>query len=192
MDKKESKYFKTAQLFDEAFIILLEKKEIDYITVKEICETAGFNRSTFYLHYESINDLLKETLEYTTQKLISYFNRNPKDFIANINNSSKEDLIFINEQYLRPYLQFVKDNKKLFLAVFKNGAVMQIKENYSNLEKYIFNPILDKHNVSNDKRKYMIKFYIKGIMAIVEEWTINDCQDKIEDIMNIIIECVRP
>lgn len=192
MDKKESKYFKTASLFDEAFIILLEKKEIDYITVKEICETAGFNRSTFYLHYESINDLLKETLEYATQKLVNYFNKNPKDFIANIGNSSKEDLIFINEQYLKPYLQFVKDNKKLFLAVFKNGDVMNIKENYFNLEKYIFDPILDKHQVSSKKRKYMIKFYIKGIMAIVEEWTINDCQEKREDIMSIIIECVRP
>ena len=192
MDKKESKYFKTASLFDEAFIILLEKKEIDYITVKEICEIAGFNRSTFYLHYESINDLLKETLEYATQKLVNYFNKNPKDFIANIGNSSKEDLIFINEQYLKPYLQFVKDNKKLFLAVFKNGDVMNIKENYFNLEKYIFDPILDKHQVSYEKRKYMIKFYIKGIMAIVEEWTINDCQEKIEDIMNIIIECVKP
>lgn len=124
--------------------------------------------------------------------MVNYFNKNPKDFIANIGNSSKEDFIFINEQYLKPYLQFVKDNKKLFLAVFKNGDVMNIKENYFNLEKYIFDPILDKHQVSSKKRKYMIKFYIKGIMAIVEEWTTNDCQEKIEDIMNIIIECVRP
>lgn len=119
MDKKESKYFKTASLFDEAFIILLEKKEIDYITVKEICETAGFNRSTFYLHYESINDLLKETLEYTTQKLISYFNRNPKDFIANINNSSKEDLIFINEQYLDLTCSLLKTKKSFFSLFLK-------------------------------------------------------------------------
>ena len=114
--------------------------------------------------------------------MVNYFNKNPKDFIANIGNSSKEDLIFINEKYLKPYLQFVKDNKKLFLAVFKNGDVMNIKENYFNLEKYIFDPILDKHQVSSEKRKYMIKFYIKGIMAIVEEWTTNDCQEKIEDI----------
>ena len=124
--------------------------------------------------------------------MVNYFNKNPKDFIANIGNSSKEDLIFINEKYLKPYLQFVKDNKKLFLAVFKNGDVMNIKENYFNLEKYIFDPILDKHQVSSEKRKYMIKFYIKGIMAIVEEWTTNDCQEKREDIMSIIIECVRP
>ena len=46
---------------DNAFLELLEKKELAYITVKEICEKAGVNRSTFYLHYETIGDLLEES-----------------------------------------------------------------------------------------------------------------------------------
>ncbi len=29
-------------------------------------------------------------------------------------------------------------------------------------------------------------------MAIIKDWTINDCKEKIEDIINIIIECVKP
>lgn len=49
---------------DEAFLRLLEKKDFAYITVKEICETAGVNRSTFYLHYETIGDLLAESAEH--------------------------------------------------------------------------------------------------------------------------------
>lgn len=63
MDKSESKYFNTALLMDEALIRLLEVKDYEYITVKEICEKAGVNRSTFYLHYETVNDLLSECLE---------------------------------------------------------------------------------------------------------------------------------
>ena len=59
MNKNESKYFNTAQKMDEALITLLEKKELAYITVSEICKEAGVNRSTFYLHYETIQDLLK-------------------------------------------------------------------------------------------------------------------------------------
>ena len=39
---------------NEALLILLEKKNYEYITVKEICEKAGVNRSTFYLHYETM------------------------------------------------------------------------------------------------------------------------------------------
>ena len=63
MNKSESKYFNTALLMDEALIRLLEVKDYEYITVKEICEKAGVNRSTFYLHYETVNDLLSECLE---------------------------------------------------------------------------------------------------------------------------------
>ncbi|MBQ8872345.1 MAG: helix-turn-helix transcriptional regulator, partial [Clostridia bacterium] len=46
---------------DEALIRLLEKKNYEFITVKEICTKAGVNRSTFYLHYETMDDLLMET-----------------------------------------------------------------------------------------------------------------------------------
>ena len=64
MNKNESKYFNTAIKMDEALITLLEKKDFEYITIKEICDVAGVNRSTFYLHYENTCDLLKETTQY--------------------------------------------------------------------------------------------------------------------------------
>ena len=64
MNKNESKYFNTAKRMDEALITLLEKKDFEYVTIKEICDTAGVNRSTFYLHYENTVDLLKETTRY--------------------------------------------------------------------------------------------------------------------------------
>lgn len=41
MNKSESKYYNTACLMDEAFILLLDKKDYEYITVKEICEKRG-------------------------------------------------------------------------------------------------------------------------------------------------------
>ena len=192
MNKQESKYFSTASFMDEALISLLNEKDINYITVKEICEKAGVNRSTFYLHYETIEDLLNESIEYITNKFMNFFNKDSKEFIENLNNAKKEDLIFINSEYLRPYLEFIKENKKVFMASFKNPIVMKSAEKYSNLEKYVLSPILDKYDVPDNKKKYVLQFYINGIMSIIKEWTINDCKEEIEDIINIIIECVRP
>jgi hypothetical protein len=54
MNKSESKYFNTATKMDLALISLLKKKPFEYITVTEICKAAGVNRSTFYLHYETV------------------------------------------------------------------------------------------------------------------------------------------
>lgn len=67
---------------DEALLSLLEKKDFAYITIKEICEVAGVNRSTFYLHYENTADLLKETTQYILDKHFSYYNIDKKDVVC--------------------------------------------------------------------------------------------------------------
>lgn len=41
LNKHESKYFNTARCMNEALIHLLETKEYEYITIKEICEKLG-------------------------------------------------------------------------------------------------------------------------------------------------------
>ena len=64
MNRNESKYFNTARKMDEALIMLLEKKAFEYITIKEICNEAGVNRSTFYLHYQNTSELLAEATKY--------------------------------------------------------------------------------------------------------------------------------
>lgn len=60
MNKSKSKYFNTALLMDNALISLLAVKDLEFITVKEICQKAGVNRSIFYLHYETVGDLSKK------------------------------------------------------------------------------------------------------------------------------------
>ena len=71
MNRSESKYFNTALRMDEALIALLEEKDLEFITVKEICQRAGVNRSTFYLHYETIADLVNEALEQVDRRFLS-------------------------------------------------------------------------------------------------------------------------
>ena len=56
---------------DEAFLTLLAKKDFEYITVKEICEVAGVNRSTFYLHYETMSDLLSESVSRMNEQFLA-------------------------------------------------------------------------------------------------------------------------
>src|SRR5699024_6555451 len=44
----------------QALISLLKEKRISRISVKELCELADVNRSTFYAHYTDIYSLLNE------------------------------------------------------------------------------------------------------------------------------------
>ena len=71
---------------NQALLELLEKKDFDYITVKEICQKAGVNRSTFYLHYETIDDLLSETAQYIIDRFVSFMPYDSIDFLKALNN----------------------------------------------------------------------------------------------------------
>ena len=73
MNKTESKYFYTAELMNQALLSLLEKKDIEFITVTEITKKAGVNRSTFYLHYDNIYELLEETIENLNKQFVGSF-----------------------------------------------------------------------------------------------------------------------
>ena len=99
MNRPESKYFATAVRMDEAFLELLEEKDFAYITVKEICEKAGVNRSTFYLHYETVNDLLTESARYIIDKLIANMPQDTAEFIERLQTRPLEELHLITPEY---------------------------------------------------------------------------------------------
>lgn len=186
-NKHESKYFHTAQLMDEALLNLLETKDFEYITVSQLCKKAGVNRTTFYLHYLSMDDLLKETLEY---KSSLFANKFKGITISSMNTAKQEDYIFLTPKYIIPYLEYIKENKKLFLLTKKKPAIFKSDIVYKNtLEEIVF-PILDKFNVKKEEQKYVSAFYISGIQAIIMEWIKNECEDEINDICNLIMRIV--
>lgn len=190
MNKNERRYFNTALLFDEALISLLEKKDIEYITIKEICSKADVNRSTFYLHYENINDLVEEAYGYVGRKFIGCYDDTLIDFKDRIKSSPLEELYLIEKKYLIPYLAFIRDNQKVFRAAFNNPAGMKTAARYDHLKEYILLPILDRFNVDKPRKDYLLAFYINGIMAIIKEWIKKGCREDIDTIGDIIIKCV--
>ena len=192
MNKSESKYFNTALCMDEALIALLEAKDLEYITVKEICKKAGVNRSTFYLHYETVADLVNETVENVNKRFLTYFHQSEVNFADKIKSKKLDDLILITQDYLLPYLRFIRENKKVYRATFRNPNEMQANTRYRSLKKYILEPILKKFRVPEMRWQYYIVYYIEGIAAIIREWLNNDCRDSVETIADIIEECVKP
>lgn len=189
MNRSESKYFNTALRMNESLIELLEEKELEYITVKEICQRAGVNRSTFYLHYETIADLVNETAETIDRRFLSYF---PQDRRALMDSPDRKDLVLVSREYLLPYLRFIQENKKVYRAAFKNPGGMQMDARYRKLRQYVLEPIMERFEIPEPHRPYYIAYYVEGVFAIVKEWLGRDCADEVETVIEIILACVRP
>ena len=190
MKNYESKYFNTATKMDLALISLLKKKPLEYITVSEICETAGVNRSTFYLHYETISDLLNETVRYLLNDFLSYFSADTQSIKFNLMDCELNDLIFICDKYLTPYMSYIKDNKEVFATALAHNKILGFEDVYKRMFENIFDPILDRFGYPPDDRQYVMMYYLNGINAIVTEWLKNSCDKSIEEISEIITVCI--
>lgn len=54
----------TVNVIKDSFLELIQDKPYSKISIKEICKVADISRSTFYLHFKSIDDVLNAILDY--------------------------------------------------------------------------------------------------------------------------------
>ncbi|MBQ2940934.1 MAG: TetR/AcrR family transcriptional regulator [Clostridia bacterium] len=190
MNKSESKYFNTAKKMDKALISLLEEKSFEYITISEICKKANVNRSTFYLHYENMVDLLNETARFLLDGFMAYFDDERKSIVKKLMESSLDELNFISDEYLHPYLSYIKENRLVFSTALLHADSFGFNEIFQRLYENVFNPILERFNYPVADRKYAMMFYLNGITAVVTEWLKDGCEKTIGEVSRIIYECI--
>ena len=175
----------SSSLMVEALLLLLEKKEYDSITVKEICEKAGVNRSTFYMHYDTKDDLLVETMKYINARLLSDSN-----YDAIIPRSNDEKNFNLDEIHLVPYLNTIKEFKKIYRVlphkphIFKKSNIN--KEIYRNL----CDKLLRKYNIKNDEKEFAFAYFNYGVLAIIDKWVESDCEEDVYKIADLIIKLI--
>ena len=191
MDSSQSKYFHTAAKMDEALIALLNEKDFEYITVKEICQRAGVNRSTFYLHYENTRDLLEETVRHLISQFRSYFPAEEDHRVTSrFQDCALEELYYISNAYLIPYLTYVKENRKVFAIALEHSRNFDFDAIYQRMFQHIFHPILERFQFPAEEQRYVMAFYLNGINAIMWEWIKNDCRESMETICGILGKCI--
>ena len=192
MNRAENRYFQTAARMNRALLELLGEKGYEYITVKELCARAGVNRSTFYLHYDGMADLLSETLEQTLQSLLDKFEERPEDFIRRIGTDERENLILLTPRYLSVYLEFIRENRAVLRAAYSKPEALQTRNTVRNLTRHILCPIMRRFRIPAGDMPYYAAFYLRGLMAIVEEWLRSDCSRSDAEIAELLITCIHP
>lgn len=190
LNPSESKYFKTANKMDEALLSLLEKKPFEYITVSEICKSAGVHRSTFYLHYENTADLLKETTAYLLDGFVSYFPIDTQGISSRFADCDAQALNFTDAAHLNSYLSYIRENKRVFATALSHPAAFDFDAIFQRLFDNIFSPILDRFHYPREDQRYVIRFYLNGVNAIIAEWLKDDCRKSIDEIAAIIRCCI--
>lgn len=148
-----------------AFVTLMSKKEITQITVTELSALADIDRKTFYLHYDTVEDVYKEIVHEVSNELNILINDHDFSFPAFFHGLNR-----IMENDLQFYKVIVKNNSYSFLL---NECVELLRLKLT--EKYE-----SEHQVLSSELKIKISYAAYGIIGVYIDWLRSDSSTSIE------------
>lgn len=173
---------KRRQNTDEAIVraafecMVLGGKPISKITVREICEAAKINRSTFYAHYLDVYDLF-ERVEIQMAEMC--YERIQKNFTTGGGLRGALEAVF----------QFVKEYKEFYMLYFN-------EENRAfHLIEVMCAPFQDSiKKIQEEDMGYGVpgegifhlQFFTSGITAILITWLAGNCKESPSELYGII------
>lgn len=158
-DDRRVKY--TKMVLKESFIKLLEKKDISQVSIKEICEDADINRTTFYAHYTDQYDLLRKI----ENELLDNIGAHLDQIDGNINAVALAEKIF----------DYLKENAKLCkLLLSERGDFTFQKRVMMLVYDKIITEITDTKKITKEDAEYVYAFTITGCVGIVQKWLDED------------------
>ena len=151
---------------EKVFLQLIQNKDIEQISVSDICKMANLNRTTFYSNFIDIYDLVDKI----RQQMI-------EDFF----------LLYKDEQTHKKHSY---DFSKLFKHIKENQIFYKIyfKLKFDLLDD---NFMLDKEEMlrfygTYDNLEYHVAFFKAGLNAVIKKWLDNECLESPEEIEEII------
>lgn len=165
----------TKENLKNTFWKLYTKKEIDKITVKELCDKAGYNRGTFYLYYKDIYDIFnqieKELLDATMQILNTATESEQLDF------SKHMSMIMEMAQKYSSYVSVLLTRQN------NNRFSLKLKETITPLlTPYLINP-----KCSEQEKEIIIEFYMSGLLAAIAKWLQEEDAMPINDFIRFVL-----
>ncbi|CAI6291795.1 TetR/AcrR family transcriptional regulator [Bacillus subtilis] len=156
---------KTNSAIKHAFLKLLQKKEINKITVSELSKEADIGRGTFYLHYKDVFDLYEQIEDEIFQQLGSIYDASfPSDDPLNI-------LTFIEKT-----TEYIYQNVEIFTLLTKPKmnvlSINKLKEFFKTKMIEELSMIQSAKSIT-EIEKFETTFIVSGVVGIIEEWINN-------------------
>lgn len=174
--KLDRRIRKTKKTLLKALTKLMNEKKINNITIKELTDLADVNRSTFYLYYKDIFDMV-ERIE---TELINDFSEAYDKFT---NEATTYDDLFSFFIYL---FKFVEDNAEMFKIFLCHGGDFTFVEKLKDAIKHCKIPL--DHTSSEIEAHYCKHFAISGCIGVIQQWLKDDMKSSPKDMATILVK----
>ena len=147
----------TKDAIKTSFMKLLNQKQINKITVKEIVEDCGINRNSFYYHFDDIPSLVEEILNEQADALVQVSGENTDIYSS-----------------ILAAMDFALQNKTAMLHIY-NSANKNVFERYLSriahrtVTEY-FNAFVKDSDLCEDDKQVIVMYYKSLLVGFVIEW----------------------
>ena len=147
----------TRKAIMEAFVVLLNEKPLNKITIKDIVEACGINRNTFYYHFQDVPDLIEAIVKEEIDAIIE----------KNASVASYEDSLNIA-------IEFILKNRRATLHMY-NSANRDIYERYlmqlcQYLVETFMNTAFGNRKISDFDRGVIVRSYKCHCFGLFIDW----------------------
>ena len=166
MKKNPEKTARTKAEIQQAFWRLYASQPIEAITVQKVCDTAGYNRGTFYLHFHDMYELL-ETIE--TKQL-----NGMENCVANcLQKISKTKNKLTRMIALKEAVSYYEKNKTYIEVLLGIKAdpnfILRLKDRLKPLwHEYVLDPNDNKH--SDEELDLLLEYTLSGTLFMISQW----------------------
>lgn len=173
MKSLDRRYLKTEKIILDSMISLLNQKRFQDIQIEDICSKADINKSTFYLHYQSLYQLLsslEDSFVSSLEKIV--YESNPKTF----------------QETVPSLVQYFKDNKRFASALFRSNDY-RFNEKITSIFLPLFCNAKDLKKKTTLSENYLLGMgIVDAVLAILRTSVLNGTKLSEEFISSTLLE----
>lgn len=165
----------TRMVLKESLLNILQEKELFTITVKEICELADINRSTFYDHYADQFALLSEIEDELIEDMTNYLHA--------YNVEQKVEAIQMTEKLIT----YFASKKEVCLTLLSQRSHSSFEQKVRHVaEHFIMQNVAHTYQIDTATFEYISAYMISGCIEVMKMWLENDMDKTPEEIARLI------
>ena len=179
--KEDRRVRRTKKLLTQALTQLLQEKQINEITVKELTDLADMNRGTFYLYYKDIFDMLEKIEDGLFESL---------DEIVSLH--EHDDVARQTAPILLDLFHFIEDNQEMCRVLLSPHGDMNFLHK---LNQVVREKCLQMWPNEEEKKdatfEYHYSFVVYGCVGVFRAWLNGNCQEPAEKMAEMADAMIR-
>ncbi|KMK76834.1 TetR/AcrR family transcriptional regulator [Alkalihalobacillus pseudalcaliphilus] len=165
----------TRMVLKDGLVSLLKEKPLANITIKEICERADINRSTFYSHYNDQYDLLDKIEAEIIAELY--------DTLNDYNLVNREESIKMTQRLI----EYVATKNEICEILLSDHSGHRFQSTAINLtQQFIVKKWTYETDTDNEQLQYVTTFVINGGLQVIKRWLANGMKESPEEMAFLI------